>query len=67
MTRYISAKWTEREKQFALKAKVKAKCSIRRIYGKSLLKDVYGCDCTSVHHQRDTVTRAYGACEIIRN
>jgi hypothetical protein len=32
-----------------------------RIYGESLFKDVYGCDCTSVQQKTDKVIGAYGA------
>jgi hypothetical protein len=49
------------------KSQGKFKCSMRRIHGASLSKDVYGCHYTSVHRQSDKVTRAYEACGIIRN
>ena len=40
--------------------------SMERKYGESLFKDVYGCECTSVHQKTGKVIRTYGASRITR-
>ena len=59
ISRYIGAK--QGKKINWPNGQGKAAGSMRRIYGESLFKDVYGCDCTSVHQKTDKVIRTYGA------
>jgi hypothetical protein len=51
ISRHISAK-RKRGKNNSPNSQGKVTGSMGRIYGESSFKDVYGCDCTSVHKKK---------------